>query len=88
MENLCSPLRFSVLCYSLSQSCDATIDARNAIARAFIEAEKIPADDQHALITPHPELYEDAFHFNKAGSAMMGVQAAAIIRRVLEHSEH
>jgi len=34
----------------------------------------------------HPDLYKDAFHFNKAGSAMMGVQAAAIIRRALENS--
>ena len=64
------------------------IDARNAIARAFIEAERIPIDDQHALMTEHPDLYEDAFHFDKAGSAIMGAQAAAIIRRALENSGH
>ena len=62
------------------------IEARNAIARAFIEAERIPVDDQYALMTQHPELYEDAFHFNKAGSAMMGVQAATIIKKALENS--
>jgi hypothetical protein len=62
------------------------IDARNAIARAFMEAEKIPIDDQHALMIQRPELYEDAFHFNKAGSAMMGDQAAAIIRNEVESS--
>jgi hypothetical protein len=62
------------------------IDARNAIARRVIEAENIPIDDQHALMAEHPDLYEDAFHFNKAGSAMMGVQAAAMIRRALENS--
>ncbi len=62
------------------------IDARNAIAREFIETGAIPIDDQHALMTQHADLFEDAFHFNKAGSAMMGVQAAAIIRRALENS--
>ena len=65
---------------------NSRIDARNAIARSVVEAEKIPIDDQHALMTQHADLYEDAFHFNKAGSAKMGVQAAAIIRRALENS--
>lgn len=65
---------------------NSRIDARNAIARTFIEADRIPIDDQHALMAQHSELYEDAFHFNKAGSAMMGVQAATIIRRALENS--
>jgi hypothetical protein len=64
------------------------IEARNSIARAFIEAEEIPIDDQHALMSGHPDLYEDAFHFNTAGSAIMGAQAAAIIRRTLENSGH
>src|SRR6266404_454410 len=62
------------------------IDARNAIAQAFIESEKILVDDQHALMTQHADLYEDAFHFNKAGSAIMGGQAAAIIKNALESS--
>jgi hypothetical protein len=67
---------------------NSRIDARNAIARAFIEAERIPIDDQHALMIEHPDLYQDAFHFDKAGSAIMGAQAAAIIRRALENSGH
>ena len=62
------------------------IETRNAIARGFIEAEGIPIDDQHALMTQHADLFEDAFHFNQAGSAMMGVQAAAIIKRAIENS--
>lgn len=62
------------------------IDARNAIARALMEAQKIPIDDQHALMIQHRDLYEDAFHFNKAGSAIMGDQAAAIIRNAIESS--
>jgi hypothetical protein len=39
-------------------------------------------------MTEHTDLYEDAFHFNKAGSAIMGVQAAMIIRRALENFGH
>jgi hypothetical protein len=62
------------------------IEARNAIARGFIEAEGIPIDDQHALMTQHADFFEDAFHFNQAGSEMMGVQAAAIIKRTIENS--
>jgi lysophospholipase L1-like esterase len=65
---------------------NSRIDARNAIARTFTEADRIPIDDQHTLMAQHIDLYEDAFHFNKAGSAMMGVQAATIIRRTLESS--
>ena len=65
---------------------NSRIDASNAIARSFAEAEKIPIDDQHALMTQHANLYEDAVHFDKAGSAIMGAQAAAIIRNVLESS--
>jgi hypothetical protein len=37
-------------------------------------------------MTKHADLFEDAFHFNKAGSAIMGAQAAAMIRRTLENS--
>jgi hypothetical protein len=65
---------------------NSRIEARNAITRAFIEAERIPIDDQYGLMTQHLDLYEDAFHFNKAGSAMMGVQAATSIRSALENS--
>jgi hypothetical protein len=62
------------------------IDERNAIARAFIEAERIPIDDQHALMSQHTDLYKDTIHFNKAGSTIMGDQAATLIRRALENS--
>src|SRR5882724_11847770 len=62
------------------------IEARNAIARKFIETGGIPIDDQHAPMTQHDDLIEDAYHFNKAGSAMMGVQTAAIIKRAIENS--
>jgi lysophospholipase L1-like esterase len=64
------------------------IDLRNAIARAFVEAEKIPIDDLHTLMAQHPGLYEDPFHFNKVGAAIMGDQAAALIKRALEGTAH
>src|SRR5258708_19722804 len=62
------------------------IDARNAIAQAFIESEKILVDDQHALMTQHADLYEDAFHFNKARSSIMTGQAAPSINNAPQSS--
>jgi hypothetical protein len=62
------------------------IGARNAIAQVFIEAQKILVDDQHALMAQHLDLYVDGVHFNQSGSAIMGGQAATIIKRVLETS--
>jgi lysophospholipase L1-like esterase len=64
------------------------IDSRNAIAQALVEPEKILIDDLHALMSQHSDLYEDPFHFNKVGAAIMGDQAATIIRRALENSGH
>lgn len=60
------------------------IEERNRVAKVFVEAEKIPIDDQHALMTHHADLYEDSVHFNKAGSAIMGDQAAALIKQALQ----
>lgn len=45
---------------------------------------KISVDDQHALMGRHFDLYEDAIPFNKTGSAVMGDQAAAIIKQALQ----
>jgi len=63
------------------------VDARNAIARALVEPERILIDDLHALMSQHSDLYEDPFHFNKAGAEIMGDQAATIIRKALEEPE-
>jgi len=41
---------------------NSRIEARNAIARAFIDAERIPIDDEYALMTEHPDLYERPGH--------------------------
>jgi hypothetical protein len=60
------------------------IDARNRVAKVLVEAEGIPIDDQHALMAHHPDLYEDTVHFDKAGSAIMGDQAAATIKQALQ----
>ena len=60
------------------------IDGRNPVAQAFTDAEKILVDDQHALMTQHPDLYEDSVHFNKVGAAIMGDHAATIIKRILK----
>jgi hypothetical protein len=60
------------------------IDARNTIAKALVAAEKIPIDDQHALVSGHPDLYQDTVHFHQAGSQLMGDQVAATIKQALQ----
>jgi hypothetical protein len=62
---------------------NSRIDARNAIARSFIDAAHIPIDDQHALMLQHQNLHQDTVHFNTAGSNLMGDQVAATIRTQL-----
>lgn len=62
---------------------NARVDARNAIAKTFIDAEHIPIDDQHELMMGHRDLYQDTVHFNKAGSEIQGTQAAAKIEAIL-----
>lgn len=59
------------------------IDERNAIALALTGAAGIPLDDQHSLMMKHGDLHADAVHFNPAGSAIQGDQAAATIRAAL-----
>ena len=61
---------------------NARIDARNAIALAFIDG--MAVDDQHALMAKHADLYQDDVHFNVEGSNIAGDAAAEIIRHALE----
>lgn len=67
---------------------NARIDRRNRIAEAFASAEGIEIDHQHALMLKHQNLYvnhdKGLVHFNTAGAAIQGDQAAAMIRRALE----
>ena len=51
---------------------NSRVDARNAIAKTFIDAEHIPIDDQHELMMHHRDLYEDTVHFNKSGAEIQG----------------
>ena len=39
---------------------------------------------KQALTAHHADLYEDTVHFDKAGSAFMGDQAAATIKQSLQ----
>jgi hypothetical protein len=61
----------------------ARVDARNSIAQTFIKDAGIAVDDQHELMTHHSDQYEDAVHFNAAGAALQGQQAAQCIRSSL-----
>lgn len=62
---------------------NARIDDRNNIALSFITAAGIPVDDQHALMIHHTDQHEDNVHFNAAGAAIEGQQAAQFIRSSL-----
>jgi hypothetical protein len=59
------------------------VQARNAIALSMIKQAGIPVDDQHLLMTSHQDAYQDNVHFNEAGSALQGQQAAKLIRSLL-----
>jgi lysophospholipase L1-like esterase len=59
---------------------NSRVDARNIVARSFVDALHIPVDDQHSLMMRHQDLYQDTVHFNTAGSNLMGDQVAAMIR--------
>lgn len=62
---------------------NARVDARNAIADALVTARGIAMDDQHALMLKHRDMHQDPVHFNPAGSALEGDQAANLIRAAL-----
>src|SRR5580698_10003894 len=59
---------------------NARVDARNGIAQVLVKPAGIVIDDQHGLMLQHADLYQDAVHFNDAGAAMQGKQAAEVIR--------
>jgi lysophospholipase L1-like esterase len=61
------------------------VEARNAIAARFVEAEKIPVDDLFALMDGHPEYHDiDGIHFNGKGVAAQATQVADRIKAVLD----
>jgi hypothetical protein len=59
------------------------VEARNGIATSLVQAAGIAVDDQHALMLHHQDSYEDSVHFNAAGAALQGDQAAATIKEAL-----
>jgi hypothetical protein len=59
--------------------------ARNVIADDLVSAQGIAIDDQHQLMMEHQDLHEDPVHFNPAGAAIQGDQAASYIRTALEN---
>lgn len=63
---------------------NARILARNQIARDYIDARRIPLDDQYQLMLQHSDLHEDDVHFNTAGASLQGQQAAKQIRSLIQ----
>ena len=62
---------------------NARIEERNKVALSFMTRAAILVDDQHELMTHHADQYEDNVHFNTAGAAFQGQQAAQFIRAAL-----
>ena len=62
---------------------NARVDARNAAATAVFTTDHLPTDDLHTLMSRHRDLYQDNVHFNDAGAALMGDQAATLIKQTL-----
>lgn len=60
------------------------IDARNETALGLVKKAGIAMDDQHALMMNHRNLYQDSVHFDPAGAAIQGDQAAASIKTALQ----
>jgi lysophospholipase L1-like esterase len=63
---------------------NARIDERNRLAAAIVARQKLPIDDQHALMLPHADLHSDDVHFKEEGSAMQAAQVAAAVRAALD----
>jgi GDSL-like Lipase/Acylhydrolase family len=62
---------------------NARIQARNSIALSYVNNAGFPLDDQHELMSHYSDRYEDDVHFNSAGAAIQGQQAAQSIRTSL-----
>jgi hypothetical protein len=62
---------------------NSRINARNKIASVFFKKQGIPIDDQYLLMLDHRDEYQDAVHFNEAGSVVQAQQAATTIQNLL-----
>jgi hypothetical protein len=64
---------------------NARVDARDAIAKAFVDTRRITIDDQHALMLQHLDSFADTVHFNASGVEIQGAQAAMKIKQLLRN---
>uniref|UniRef100_A0A372ISL2 SGNH/GDSL hydrolase family protein n=1 Tax=Paracidobacterium acidisoli TaxID=2303751 RepID=A0A372ISL2_9BACT len=62
---------------------NARVTARNEIADAIVKQDRIPLDDQYAVIHQHPDMYNDDVHPNEKASAIQARQAADMIAKLL-----
>jgi lysophospholipase L1-like esterase len=57
--------------------------ARNAIAKAYFEAQRVPINDLHTLMLPHQDLHSDRAHYRPEGYALLSDQVAARVAALL-----
>lgn len=61
---------------------NSRVEERNRIALESVRT-GVAIDDQFSLMRKHSDLYQDSVHFNPAGAAIQGDQAAEMIRSKL-----
>jgi hypothetical protein len=62
---------------------NSRIEARNAIAKPFVQKAGASIDDQHELMMHHLDTCDDTGHFDKNGAAIQGAQVVALIESAL-----
>ncbi|MBS1804806.1 MAG: SGNH/GDSL hydrolase family protein [Acidobacteria bacterium] len=65
---------------------NSRVEERNRIALEFVRPQ-LAIDDQFSLMRKHSDLYQDTVHFNPAGAAIQGDQAAEMIRSALSRRD-
>jgi lysophospholipase L1-like esterase len=59
------------------------IEARNAIAKTFVQKAGVSIDDQHELMMHHLDTFQDNVHFSEDGAEIQAAQAVATIEGAL-----
>jgi hypothetical protein len=62
---------------------NSRIEARNAIAKTFVQKASVSIDDQHELMMHHLDICDDTGHFDKNGAEIQGAQVVALIESAL-----
>jgi lysophospholipase L1-like esterase len=62
---------------------NSRIEARNAIAKTFVQKAGVSIDDQHELMMHHLDTFQDNVHFSEDGAEIQAAQAVSTIEGAL-----